>query len=173
VLFVDPGTETAEVVGIADFLPAAAAYAIVRPSTTLLSTTMPWFRRWLHEVAPASRSIVLVGFSRGAPFAGGLLLDDPSRYAGAAMLQGTLPFGAGVPTDDGRLEGIPVLVAQAEDDHVIPRELLDRTWDYLHDRSRAEVTGRREPGRHEFTYASLAGLQIWLAQLLTDQWGDT
>ena len=36
------------------------------------------------------------GFSGGAAFAGGLVLDDPARYAGAAILYGTLPFDAGL-----------------------------------------------------------------------------
>ena len=52
---------------------------------------MDWFRAWLDEVAPAGRPVVLVGFSGGAAFAGGLVLDDPARYAGAAILYGTLP----------------------------------------------------------------------------------
>ena len=59
------------------------------------------------------------------------MLDDPARYAGAAILYGTLPFDAGLPTDAGRLANLPVFVAQGDADHVIPRELLDRTWDYL------------------------------------------
>jgi phospholipase/carboxylesterase len=46
-------------------------------------------------------------------------------------VHGTLPFDAGVPTDPNRLAGLPVLVAQGDQDAVIPRELLDRTWDYL------------------------------------------
>ena len=86
---------------------------------------------WLDDVAPAGRPVVLVGFSGGAAFAGGLLLDDPTRYAGAAILYGTLPFDAGVPTTPARLAGVPVFVAHGDADTVIPRELLDRTWHYL------------------------------------------
>ena len=81
---------------------------------------MAWFRGWLDDVAPAGRPVLLVGFSGGAAFAGGLLLDDPARYAGAAILYGTLPFDAGVPTDAGRLAGVPVLVAQGDADHGHP-----------------------------------------------------
>ncbi|MFF6988464.1 hypothetical protein [Streptomyces sp. NPDC010273] len=43
----------------------------------------------------------------------------------AAILSGTLPFDAGVPTETARLAGVPVFVAQGERDHVIPRDLLD------------------------------------------------
>ncbi len=58
---------------------------------------MAWFRSWLDQVAPPGRPVILLGFSGGAAFAGGLLLGDPHRYAGAAILYGTLPFDAVVP----------------------------------------------------------------------------
>ncbi|WP_281271741.1 hypothetical protein [Nocardioides immobilis] len=58
---------------------------------------MDWFRPWLDDIAPAGRPVLLVGFSGGAAFAGGLVLDDPDPYAGAAILYGTLPFNAGAP----------------------------------------------------------------------------
>ena len=80
------------------------------------------------DVAPAGRPVIVVGFSGGAAFAGGLILDDPARYAGAAILYGTLPFDAGVPTTPGRLTDLPVLVAHGDADVVIPGELLERTW---------------------------------------------
>ena len=44
---------------------------------TSLEATMRWFRGWLDAVAPAGRPVVLVGFSGGAAFAGGLVLTDP------------------------------------------------------------------------------------------------
>ncbi len=96
--------------------------------------------------------MLLVGFSGGAAFAGGLVLDDPARFPGAAVLYGTLPFDAGVPVGPARLAGVSVLVQQGEDDHVIPRELLDRTWDYVRGESgadavAAEVSGRARPDR--------------------------
>jgi hypothetical protein len=63
---------------------------------------MGWFRDWLDDVAPAGRPVVLVGFSGGAAFAGGLVLDDPARFAGAAILHGTLPFDARALIEPGR-----------------------------------------------------------------------
>ena len=92
--------------------------------------------------------MVLVGFSGGAAFAGGLVLDDPHRCAGAAILFGTLPFDAGVPTTAGRLAGLPVLVAHGDTDTVIPRDLLERTWTYLHGDAGSTTTGVRDPGGH-------------------------
>ena len=110
--------------------------------------------------------MLLVGFSGGAAFAGGLLLADPPRWAGAAILLGTLPFDAGVPVEDGRLTGVPVLVAQGDADTVIPRELLDRTWSYLHDSSGAALTAHRDPGGHGISAETLAALNGWLERTL-------
>ena len=111
------GSNETDIMGLADDLPSGARYAAVRapiaegggyawfanrgigrPVTESLRSTMDWFRVWLDNAVSEDRPVVLVGFSGGAAFAGGLLLDDPARYAGAAVLYGTLPFGAGVPT---------------------------------------------------------------------------
>ena len=51
------------------------------------------------------RPVVLVGFSGGAAFAGGLALDDPARFSGVAVLHGTLPFDAGLPSSPAACEG--------------------------------------------------------------------
>src|SRR6476469_7898454 len=144
------GSNEREILGLANRLPSGPAYAAVRapiaegggyawfanrgigrPVAESLSSTMSWFRTWLDAVAPAGRPVVLVGFSGGAAFAGGLLLADPARFAGTAILYGTLPFDAGVPVTPARLAGVPVFVAQGEQDRVIPPELLARTWQYL------------------------------------------
>jgi phospholipase/carboxylesterase len=180
------GSDESEILGLAAHLPAGPTYTAVRapiaegggfawfanrgigrPVAESLADTMSWFRSWLDGVAPEGRPVVLVGFSGGAAFAGGLLLDDPSRYAGAAILYGTLPFDAGVPTTPDRLEGVPVLVAHGDDDTVIPRELLDRTWQYLHDGSGADVRGVHGPGGHGLSQAAVDALSSWLGDLLT------
>jgi poly(3-hydroxybutyrate) depolymerase len=109
---------------------------------------MQCFRTWLDGVAPAGRPVLLVGFIGGAAFAGGLVLADPDRYAGAAILYGTLPFDAGVPVTPSRLAHVPVFVAQGDADQVIPRELLDRTWSYLLTESGAATEAHRDLGGH-------------------------
>lgn len=178
------GSNEAEIVGLAQHLPEGPAYAAVRapiaegggfawfanrgigrPLPESLRATMDWFREWLDAVAPAGRPVVLVGFSGGGAFGGGLVLDDPSRYAGAAILYATVPFEAGVPVEPGRLEGVPVFVAQGDQDVVIPRELLDATWTYLHDESGAAVTSRRDPGGHGLTAETVAALGGWITGL--------
>jgi phospholipase/carboxylesterase len=179
------GSNERDIIGLADHLPAGPAYAAVRapiaegggyawfanrgigrPVAESLRATMDWFRGWLDTAAPAGRPVVLVGFSGGAAFAGGLLLDDPSRYAGGAVLYGTLPFDAGVPTTPARLAGVPVVVAQGEHDTVIPRELLDRTWDYLLGESGAPTIARRDPVGHGIAPEALATVGGWLHERL-------
>jgi len=179
------GSNEQDIIALAGNLPERFAYAAVRapiaegggyawfanrgigrPVAESLAETMRWFASWLDDAAPAGRQVVLVGFSGGAAFAGGLVLDSPSRYTGAAILSGTLPFDAGVTTNAGRLDGVRVLVAQGDADDVIPRELLQRTWDYLHDGSGATVLGVRDPGGHGISAAVLAELNDWLSAVL-------
>jgi phospholipase/carboxylesterase len=118
------GSKEREIAGLADHLPTGPSYVAVRapiaegggfawfanrgvgrPVAESLADAMTWFRAWLEDVAPPGRPVVLVGFSGGATFAGGLVLDNPTRFAGLATLYATLPFDAGVPTTPGRLAG--------------------------------------------------------------------
>lgn len=186
------GSNEREILGLAAHLPAGPQYAAVRapivegggyawfanrgigrPVADSLRSTMDWFRTWLDETAPVGRPVILVGFSGGAAFAGGLVLDDPARYAGTAVLYGTLPFDAGLATDPGRLANLPVFVAQGDGDHVIPRQLLDRTWDYLLSESGAPTVAQRQPGGHQLTAATVHHLGDWIAHRLAfiDQHG--
>lgn len=179
------GSHEQDIIGLADHLPAGAAYAAVRapiaegggfawfanrgigrPLADSLTATMAWFRTWLDGAAAPGRPVVLVGFSGGAAFAGGLLLDDPERYAGAAILYGTLPFDAGVPTTPGRLDGTNVLVIHGDRDTVIPRDLLDRTWTYLNGDAGSATTADRDPGGHGLSSDALTALHGWLTTTL-------
>jgi len=176
------GSNAADIIDLADHLPTGAAYAAVRapiaegggyawfanrgigrPNAECLAETMAGFRSWLDGIAPGGRPVVLVGFSGGAAFAGGLVLGDPTRYAGAAILFGTLPFDAGVPTTPGRLARVPVLVVHGDMDVVIPRELLERSWTYLHDDAGSTTTTAvRDPGGHGLSRAAVAAVARWL-----------
>lgn len=175
------GSDERGIIGLAEHLPAGPSYAAVRapiaegggyawfanrgigrPVAESLAQTMAWFRPWLDDVAPTGRPVVLVGFSGGAAFAGGLLLNNPSRFAGAAILYGTLPFDAGVPVTPDRLAGVSVFVAQGDADTVIPRTLLDRTWNYIHDESGARPHARQDPGGHQLSIDTVAALSDWL-----------
>jgi phospholipase/carboxylesterase len=123
---------------------------------------MTWFRTWLDGAVPRERPVFLVGFSGGAAFAGGLLLADPTRFAGTAILHGTLPFDAGVPTTPGRLAGANVFLAHGTDDTVIPLEPQARTWAYLTGESGAVTVARRDPAGHSLTPPSVDALRTWL-----------
>ncbi|MEO5664958.1 MAG: luciferase family protein [Nocardioides sp.] len=180
------GSSETDIIGLSGHLPSGPSYAAVRapigegggyawfanrgigrPVAESLVETMAWFRTWLGEVAPAGRPVVLAGFSGGAAFAGGLVLTDPARYAAVAILYGTLPFeDAGVPVEAGRLTGLPVFVAQGDQDHVIPAELLSRTWSYLLGASGAAPSARRDPGGHGLTEGTAAELSEWLTHRL-------
>ena len=176
------GSHEREIIGLAEHLPDGPAYVAVRapiaegggyawfanrgigrPVATSLAETTSWFREWLDGIAPEGRPVVLVGFSGGAAFAGGLALQEPGRFAGVAVLHGTLPFDAGVPVEAGRLTDLPVMVAQGDSDQVIPRELLDRTWHYLLEESGAPTVAHRDPGGHGITPAALHELASWVA----------
>lgn len=140
---------------------------IGRPVAESLADTMAWFRTWLDDVAPAGRQVIVIGFSGGGAFAGGLALSDPARFSGAGVLFATLPFDAGVDVTIGRLAHLPVFVAQGDQDHVIPAELLSRTWRYLLEESGAPVTAHRTDGGHGLTATVVAALGQWIAERLT------
>lgn len=177
------GSNERDIIGMAEYLPAEAAYValrapigegggfawfanrgIGRPVAESLTAAMAWFRTWLDEAAPDGRPVILVGFSGGAAFAGGLVLQDPQRFAGAAILYGTLPFDAGVPVSPGRLAGLRAFVAQGDQDRVIPAELLERTWTYLLTDSAASTHARRDPGGHQITGETLGELRGWIQE---------
>lgn len=179
------GSDEQAIIGLADHLPDGPAYAAVRapiaegggyawfanrgigrPVAASLDATITWFRTWLDEIAPAPRPVLLIGFSGGAAAAGGLLLAAPERFAGTAVLYGTLPFEAGLATDPAALTGAAVFVAQGDADTVIPIELQERTWSYLHGASGAQTTAYRDGGGHGLTQGALDALGGWLAERL-------
>lgn len=180
------GSNEREILGLAGHLPEGPAYValrapigegggyawfanrgIGRPIAESLAAGMEWFHRWLEEIAPKGRPVLVVGFSGGAAFAGGLVLAEPQRFAGAAILYGTLPFDAGVPVTPERLSGLPVFVAQGDRDGVIPAELLSRTWNYLLTESAAKTRSRRDPGGHQITAETVAELSHWIQEVTT------
>lgn len=175
------GADESTIIGLSDHLSAGPGYAAVRapiaegggyawfanrgigrPVAESLADTLAWFKSWLQDTVPVGRPVYLVGFSGGAAFAGGLILDQPARYAGAAVLFGNLPFDSGLPTTAGRLGGVRVFAARGDHDRVIPVDLLDRTWEYLHGDSGALAVTRRDPVGHELTPITIAALSEWL-----------
>ncbi|MFD6057361.1 MULTISPECIES: luciferase domain-containing protein [Rhodococcus] len=179
------GSNEREILSLATQLPGDIAYTAVRaplaegsgfawfanrgigrPLAASIALSMKWFRSWLDSVAPTGRPVILVGFSGGAAFAGGLILDDPARFTGAAVLYGTLPFDAGLSVEPARLAHLPVFVAQGDQDHVIPAELLERTWNYLLSDSGAPTEAHRDPGGHGLSATVVSALGEWIAHRL-------
>jgi len=179
------GVDETEIVTMADDLPVGFAYAaprggvaladggfawfersgVGRPTTASLDEQVPRFASWLDRVAPPGRPVILIGFSGGAAFAGVLALMNPTRYAGVALLYGTLLFDSPVAVAPGRLAGLHVFHAQALGDAVIPRELSERTYEYL-DRDAGSVNElHRRPGGHDVDPEVLVRLRAWVAGL--------
>lgn len=179
------GSHEQDIIGLAPHLPAGPAYVAVRapiaegsgwawfanrgigrPVAASLADTTAWFTRWLDQEAPVGRPVLLVGYSGGATFAGGLALNQPSRYAGLASICATLPIDAGLPLTPGRLRDLPVLVVQGHDDVVIPPTLQQQTWDYLREQSGAALTAHRRPGGHGLTGTDVAAVAEWITTVL-------
>jgi phospholipase/carboxylesterase len=177
------GADESSIIGLAEALPDELAYVapraripappgwawfenrgIGRPTADSLRVEIDALRAWIDETAGA-RPVTLVGFSGGAAMAGGLLLDDPARFAGVALLYGTLPFDAGLPTTPGRLGGVEVFHAQPIDDGVIPSELLEATWEYLTRESEATLVTHRHRGGHAISPEVAGSLAFWLTRV--------
>ena len=183
------GSNETDIIALADHLPDGPAYAAVRApdrrGRRLRLVRQPRHRPPRRRIArrdhgagsapgsttspPPDRPVVLVGFSGGAAFAGGLILDDPHRYTGAAILSGTLPFDAGVPTTPGRLAGLPVLVAHGDADNVIPASCSSAPGRYLHGDAGSTTTGVRDPGGHGISANVVTELHRWLTQLTAER----
>jgi phospholipase/carboxylesterase len=172
------GETEAEMTALVPSLPTGAAYACLRAPYLHgrhcawfergrpFNTTAAWFEDWLDSNHAYERPIVLVGFSAGAAFAGGVLLLNPQRYLGAAILSGTLPFDAGVDTPRDRLLGKEILLVHNTADATIPPELLDRAWQYLTEASGARTRALRFEGGHGVSDQAVAGLAHWLDEVV-------
>jgi phospholipase/carboxylesterase len=146
-------------------LPDGAAYAAVRVPQAApghAPADLAPFRGWIDQQRAPEVPVVLVGVGGGAAAAGGMLLADPARFAAAALLYGTLPFGSDLPMTRGRLAGTPVFLAHGAHDLVIPLELQRRTWDYLVRDSGSPLWAQRQPGGHELTAETVSGLAGWI-----------
>ncbi len=179
------GSTETEIITLASYLPKGVRYValrapiaegagyawfankgIGRPLPESISKTMGWFYDWLDGFADHLSKIVLIGFSGGAAFGGGLILNSPKRFTGAAILYGTLPFDAGIDTSPQRLANTNIFLARGELDNVIPRDLLDRTWSYLNSDAGSNTVALLDKGGHGISERVRGGLVIWLGEIL-------
>ncbi len=142
-----------------------AAPRIGWPDAASLAASVARLETWLDEQTATASSVWLVGFSGGATIAGALALHAPQRYAGVAMLHGTLPFDAGLPVERDRLARSEVFYGYGSADAVIPRALVDRSAAYLRDESGANALIREYRAAHEIPLAEARDLQRWYASL--------
>lgn len=142
-----------------------AHHAVGRPIASSLAEGVAYAESWLDANAAGAGGLWLVGFSGGALLAGALLLRDPGRYAGAALLHGTLPFDAGGDPAPGRLAGCEVFYGYGEGDAVIPPALVARSRDYLREASGAHAQIRGYRAGHEIPPAEQRDLARWYAAL--------
>jgi phospholipase/carboxylesterase len=144
-------------------------HAIGYPVAASLATTRDRLLRWFDDELSGS-DLALLGFSDGATTAASLLMEEPQRFRAAVLLGGALPWGTPLPLDDDRLAGTAVQLSYGEDDGVIPRDLLERTADWLLERSGADAEVVVEPGlAHLVDTAQVDRARALLQRVLLDR----
>ena len=142
-----------------------AHHVVGKPIAASLADSVARLETWLDAQVATASGVWLIGFSGGALMAGALALRAPQRYAGIAMLHGTLPFDAGLPLERDRLAGNEVFYGYGSDDTVMPRALVERSTAYLRDESGANVVVREYRAAHEIPLAEARDLERWYASL--------
>jgi phospholipase/carboxylesterase len=104
----------------------------------------------------------LCGFSNGAAMAAALLLSRPGRYRGGLLLSG--PIVDPEPWPQNRLLGLPVLMVYGVSDGMIPRELLQKSSNYLAKQSGADASLQMVEGGHEISADKLRVASEWFAR---------
>ena len=130
-----------------------------------LRASLAWFQTWLESIASGRsepQDTYLLGFSAGMAMASALLLDQPTRFAGGILLNGTLPFDTDVPAVKDRLAGMPIFHGHGSFDRVIPAELVNRTLKYLRETSGARLESRSYPIAHEIGDTEIRDISAWL-----------
>lgn len=143
-----------------DSVPTGVAVAVLPAPSDATD-----LEKWLSEVTPAGRLLFLAAHGQAVGFVGTVLMDDPSRFVGAAILNGA--FEADEELVPAALTGLPIFHAQGERDAVVPIPQQNRTWDYLVSESGAPVTIHLDCGAHELTEKSVAEFGKWLEHRLS------
>jgi phospholipase/carboxylesterase len=178
------GVDENDLFGLADLFPRTASVAALRgpiaadggfrwfahhevgrPLAASIQSGMTYVENWLETAAGGASGVWLAGFSGGAMIAAGLLLRNPQRYAGVAMLHGSLPFDAGILTEPDQLAGCQVFYGYGERDAVIPPALVARSREYLRDASGAEAEIHGYRAGHEIPAAEQRDLSRWFSAL--------
>ena len=105
------------------------------------------------------KRVVAVGFSNGANVAASVLLSRPAVLAGAVLLRPMVPFEPAAPVD---LAGVPVLIARAASDPMVPRQQSDRLAALLRGGG-ADVTVAEQAGGHGLVAGDVTAARNWLS----------
>lgn len=178
------GADENDIMSLGDVFPAEATIAAPRgpiaenagfrwyahqvvgkPIAASLAASIARLETWLDAQAATASGIWLAGFSGGALMAGALALHAPRRFAGVAMMHGTLPFDAGLPVERDGLAGNEVFYGYGSADDVMPRALVERSAAYLRDESGANAVVREYRAAHEIPLAEARDLARWYASL--------
>jgi len=144
-------------------------HAIGYPVAASLATTRNRLLHWVDDELTGA-DVALLGFSDGATTAASLLLAEPQRFRAAVLLGGALPWGTPLPLDDDRLAGTAVQLSYGADDGVIPRDLLERTAEWLVKRSGADAEVHIEKGlTHLIDTAQVDRARALLQRVLLDR----
>lgn len=130
-----------------------------------LRETLSWFQSWLDGLAQGRtepQDVYLLGFSAGMAMASALVLDQPTRYAGAILLSGTLPFDTDLSMTKDRLAGVPIFHGHGSFDRVIPADLVARSEKYLRESSGAALATHSYPIAHEMSEPEVRDINAWL-----------
>lgn len=106
---------------------------------------------------PADRFVAL-GFSNGANIAAALLLLHPDALRGAVLMRGMIPL---VPDGLPDLHGVPVYMANAHNDQLIPTDEANQLASLLDDAG-ADLTHKWSDGHHQLSQAELEPIRRWL-----------
>lgn len=132
-----------------------------------LRETLTWFQVWLDGLSlgrQEPQDVYLLGFSAGMAMASALVLDQPTRYAGAILLSGTLPFDTDLSITKHRLANVPIFHGHGSFDQMIPANLVARSDKYLRESSGAMLESRTYPIAHEISEAEVRDINAWLAR---------
>jgi phospholipase/carboxylesterase len=172
-----------------DLIPVGRALdseaALLSPRGKVLENGMPRFFRRLaigvfdeqdlirrtHELADfielASENyrfdrqkLLAVGYSNGANIAASLLLLRPGTLGGAALLRPMVPL---VPEKLPDLKGVPVLIAAAHQDTIVPPKVALQLADLLRNTG-ADLTVSFENGGHGLTDETIGTVRRWLVE---------
>jgi phospholipase/carboxylesterase/glyoxalase family protein len=111
-----------------------------------------------HKYRLADNKIIAVGYSNGANIAASVLLTYPKLLSGAALFRPMVPFRPQLAPD---LKDIPVLLAAARRDQIVPPEQTSELAQ-IFTTAGARVTIHWHPGGHELGADDVAAAKAWL-----------